>query len=489
MLFIFLYSVLLTVAAFSLVAFYKYFKLFAHDLSHVLPAVLPWHCAIAVALLVLSLPLFWKWSIFLTAFFWLFVFFLYHSRREQQLIITFALFLVLSPLLIQVLSQIIVTNASESFNHAYQVTNENWGDETGPILSKRVREHPADTDALFALALMRKREGRIKEAQHFYSKLLELDPLNCRAWCNLGNTYLAAKQPDSAITHYARSIELCPKSVEAYYNLSRVQLLEYMFAESTKNFNTAKELDAERVDGFLQIYSEHANRQVVDQTPSVSGIWQKTLSVSDGTQGLSADLWDCFYAGVPYRYRSSVIIVFLCFVGLLFVDRQTYNHALACEYCGCAVCRKCKRLVLEYTLCKPCAAIFKAASDTMISIARKEEQVASIERFQGRKIFMGKLLAVLLPGAGHLLFDHPFRGTAILFLFMLLLAKLLFWNMLMVNQWQLISGSPYLDVLVIAIPLSMLYLYSLGHFNFSSMKLFQFLSLIRVTRKELQIKE
>ena len=125
----------------------------------------------------------------------------------------------------------------------------------------------------------------------------------------------------------------------------------------------------------------------------------------------------------------------------------------------------------------------------MISVSRKEEQVASIERYQGRKIFAGKLLSVLLPGTGHLLVDHPVRGTAMLFLYFLLLSKLLFWNAILVNPWQMITGPAYLSILLVAIPLIILYLYALGHFNFSSMKLFQFLSLIRVTRRELQIKE
>jgi hypothetical protein len=70
-----------------------------------------------------------------------------------------------------------------------------------------------------------------------------------------------------------------------------------------------------------------------------------------------------------------------------------------------------------------------------------------------------------------------------------MVSKLIFWNTLAVNPWQMITGSAYLSILLVIIPLIMLYLYALGHFNVSLMKLFQFLSLIRVTRRELQIKE
>lgn len=489
LLFVFIFSVLVTIAVFSLISLYKYFKLFAHDLGHLLPSPVPRHFHVACAVLVFCLPLFLQWSIFITSFYWLLLLFLYHSRKEQQLIIMFTLFFFLSPFVFQVLSQLTVTTASKLFYYTYQVNRDHWGDETAGMLAQHVSEHPYDSDALFALALLNKREGRIKEAQRLYARLLEMDPLNCRVWCNLGNANLADKKPDAAISHYTRSVELCPARVEGYYNLSRAQLLEYMFSESKTNFNKAKELSPERVDTFLHHYSENINRLVIDQTMPLAELWQGTFTATDEKDDFNAYLWNFFYSGMPFKYRYGVFIVFLLFVGLLFIDRHTYHLSLACEYCGCAVCRKCKRLVLEYKLCKQCAAIFKDSSDIMISISKKEAQVASIERFQGRKIFVGKILSLLMPGSGHLLFDHPFRGTAIIFLFFLLVSKLLLWNVFTVNPWQMISGSAYLDILVVAIPLCLLYLYSLGHFNFSSMKLFQFLSLIRVTRRELQIKD
>jgi tetratricopeptide (TPR) repeat protein len=484
-----LFSLLCTIAAFAMVSLYKYFKLFVHDLGHVLPAPLPRHFALCCALLALCLPLFLGCGIIITALCWLVVLFLYHSRREQQLIVMFALFFLLSPLLIQVIAQLVTTHTSEAFYHAYQVTNENWGEETESMLARRTDAHPDDAESLFALALLHKREGRIREAQQLYTRLLDQDPSDCRVWVNLGNTYLAEKKHDQAIAHYTRSIELCPDGVVGHYNLSRVQLLEYLFAESNKNFNRAKQLDADRVDQFLHSYSPNRNRLVVDQVSPVSAYWHRTFAGSDAQERLSAQLWNHFFRGISYRYRYGVVVLVLLFVALLCIDRQTSRLSIACEYCGCAVCRKCKRLVLEHRLCKQCAAIFKSANDIMISVSRKEEQVASIERYQGRKIFAGKLLSVLLPGTGHLLVDHPVRGTAMLFLYFLLLSKLLFWNAILVNPWQMITGPAYLSILLVAIPLIILYLYALGHFNFSSMKLFQFLSLIRVTRRELQIKE
>jgi len=124
----------------------------------------------------------------------------------------------------------------------------------------------------------------------------------------------------------------------------------------------------------------------------------------------------------------------------------------------------------------------------MISIASKEAQAGSIERFHGRQIIMSKLLSLVLPGSGQLLFDYPVKGIVILFLFFFFVVKLFVGDDLIINPFLMMRTS-CLGIGICAIPISILYCYSLWHFNYCSIKLAQFLSLIRVTRKEFQIKE
>ena len=123
----------------------------------------------------------------------------------------------------------------------------------------------------------------------------------------------------------------------------------------------------------------------------------------------------------------------------------------------------------------------------MISITSKEAQAGAIERFHGRQIVISRLLSLLLPGAGQVLFDYPFKGVAILFLFFFCLVKLLVGDELIVSP--LLMMPSYLSIGICCFALAVLYAYSLLDFNRYSIKLAQFLSLIRVTRKEFQIKE
>ena len=102
-------------------------------------------------------------------------------------------------------------------------------------LSKWLEKNPTDIETLFALALIKKREGSYRASQDYYEQILSIDPGHYRSLCNLGNVMIARKKPDLAIVNYDRCISLHPESVRGYYNLSRAQLLEFMFKESNKS--------------------------------------------------------------------------------------------------------------------------------------------------------------------------------------------------------------------------------------------------------------
>jgi len=75
------------------------------------------------------------------------------------------------------------------------------------------------------------------------------------------------------------------------------------------------------------------------------------------------------------------------------------------------------------------------------------------------------------------------------FAFFFLVLQVLPVKGLVVNPWLLIDASSFGGITIIGILLLILYSYSISNFAVVSAKLSQFLSLIRVTRKELQIKQ
>jgi tetratricopeptide (TPR) repeat protein len=480
---------LLLISVFAVISLCKYSKLFIHDLSHIFPFALPGHLFLLWGIFILILPFFFHWSIFLIFFYWLILLFIYHTKREQMLIIIFAFFFLGSPYLIQLVSKLIVTTASDISYSLYQVNEDNWDYDTERHLSTWLDNNPRDIDALFTMGLLKKREGSYRAAQDYYERVLSVDPNNYRTLCNLGNVMLARKKTNAAIENYTRCISIFPESVTGYYNLSRVQLMEYLFKESDKSFQTAAELNAEEVDNFITIYSEHNNRWVIDETLPLQKFWEKTFQPSEEKVVLSNHFWDNFFRGLPYKFWYAVFFVFFVFVCLLYVDRYRRGLSRGCDYCGRAVCKKCKTFVSEYNLCKECAGIFKGNRNISISVKNKEGQVITIERFHKRHIIIGKILSFLLPGGGHLLFNKPLKGALMLFGFFFLFLKMVYFEGLIDNPWQIMRVSSNGVIFLLTILLLILYVYSIVDFSKVSVKLSQFLSLIRATRKELQIQK
>jgi tetratricopeptide (TPR) repeat protein len=489
-LYLFLLSFLLMITLFASISLYKYVKLFIHDVRHLMPVTLPGSLFVLWGGLIVFLPFFFHWSIFLIVIYWLMILFVYHTKREQQIIIIFAFFFLSSPFLMQLISKFSVTSSSGVFYHLYQISEENWDRDGEEKLRAWVEDYPNDVDALFALGLVNKKKRNYDEAQRYYERALQVDARHYRTLCNLGNVFLAVEKPERAIEYYNRCIENYPSSVKGYYNLSRAQLLEYMFVESKKSFNRAKEIDPDRVDYFSRIHSENMNRIVIDETIPLQVFWEKTFQPTEAKELFAANLWDGFFKGIPFKYWYSVLFVFLAFVSLIFVDRYRSPLSLRCEYCGCAVCKKCKTLVPEYNLCKQCAGIFKGKRDSIgMSVQKKEKQVISIERFHKSHIIIGKILSILIPGAGHLWLDKPFKGAVLSFAFFFLVLQLVPVRELVVNPWLLIGSSSLGGITLLGGRLIINYWYSISNFTRVSSKLSQFLSLIRVTRKELQIKQ
>ena len=485
----FLVSFLLVIAVFSILSLYKYFKLFIHDMGHVFPSTFPLTLIVLWGIFLFSIPFFFHISIFLIFFFWLLLLFIYHSRKEQQIIIVYALFLLLSPFLIQLISNSLVTSSTGVFQQIYQVNEGNWDGETEEKLVKWTANHPSDVDAVFSLGLIKKRKGEYGEAERSYKKVLEVDSDYYRALCNLANVLLAMGKVDMAIESCKRCLEINQASVEGCYNLSRVYLSKYMFSESNESFNRAKELDAKRVDYYSKIYSENANRAVIDLTIPLSMFWEETFKPAEEKRLFSSYIWDRLFKGIPFSYWYSVLFIFLVFVCLIFINRNEFGFAVSCEYCGVAVCRRCRRLIYENYLCQQCAGIFKGKGEHTASVKGKEGKMIQIEKYQKRSIIIGKILSMILPGAGHLWSGHPFRGSVVLFFFFFILLGLVFSNGIVVNPWQLSHTRSYGDILVFGSLLCVLYFYSISNFANITGRLSQFLSLIKVTRKELQIKK
>jgi tetratricopeptide (TPR) repeat protein len=80
----------------------------------------------------------------------------------------------------------------------------------------------AESKALFAQAMERQREGKLKTAQALYRKAIKLDPDNVQVLNNLGVTYMSQKRYKRAIMRFKDAIKIKRDYSDAYYNLACV---------------------------------------------------------------------------------------------------------------------------------------------------------------------------------------------------------------------------------------------------------------------------
>jgi len=80
----------------------------------------------------------------------------------------------------------------------------------------------AKSKALFAQAVERQSEGKIKKAQTLYRKAIKFDPDNVQALNNLGVTYMSQKRYKKAIMRFKDAIKIKHDYSDAHYNLACV---------------------------------------------------------------------------------------------------------------------------------------------------------------------------------------------------------------------------------------------------------------------------
>ena len=90
------------------------------------------------------------------------------------------------------------------------------------LLAKALELNPRLGDALYNMAAICREQGRLREANIWYSKLLQLDPSRDDAWLNAGNVFWELKMYDLAARAFLSLIELKPKDAKAYNNLAGV---------------------------------------------------------------------------------------------------------------------------------------------------------------------------------------------------------------------------------------------------------------------------
>lgn len=109
-----------------------------------------------------------------------------------------------------------------------QVVSETTADKKNKAVlnketsSPEIKVRPGNTDAkiIYEQALQRQQEGKLKEAERLYEKVVKINPRNVQALNNLGVIYMSQKKYKWAIIRFNDAIKIKHNYPEAYYNLA-----------------------------------------------------------------------------------------------------------------------------------------------------------------------------------------------------------------------------------------------------------------------------
>jgi tetratricopeptide (TPR) repeat protein len=239
------------------------------DLVGLFSRRLPRPAAMALALAVLLWPLLLPSGLLWLPLFWSVLLWGYSSTSERSVLIALWLLVGIAPILITSQSRRVTVmlsppvQAMESFrqHRLYGALFTDLG-----VLRSLLPESAA---VKHLLADVHRSLNQWDLAQSLYRQVLEQEPANTYAEMNLGAYSFLKGDFGSAIQHFQKVATTDPKNAAAQFNLSQAYSESYLFDESRRALNQAREIDNSQVDAWMRDLSQ---QRVVTNSRGVSRI-------------------------------------------------------------------------------------------------------------------------------------------------------------------------------------------------------------------------
>jgi len=157
-----------------------------------------------------------------------------------------------SPALIAALSLLISVAAARAqepapppgYDRALELYNQ--GDNAGAIeiLQKLVREHGDSPDVWYLLGLANYKTGELSAARGAFDQLLKSRPDAADAQAKLAYTLILASEPNQAVSHAQRAIELGDLSAEPHYAIAEANLRAGNFEKAVDEADQTLRIDS-----------------------------------------------------------------------------------------------------------------------------------------------------------------------------------------------------------------------------------------------------
>ncbi len=420
-------AILMSFILFGIVILIKYLPLYIYDLRKNLTQEFQSLLINGLKVFVLFLPIFLRFDLLWSLFFWSTLLWGYVPQREKKFIVLFLIITTYFPFFLRSSTSFLNSSNSEILLEMNEANHGNWTKATEEKLRAWVRSHPNDSEVLFTLGLIAKKQGQYPQAEEYYRKAIEYDPRFSQAFSNLGNVYLAQKQIPLAISAYQQAIQINPHKGAYYYNLSRAYSQEtFLSGKIDRTFQKARELDPGLIDFHSMVVdSPHMNRFVIDESLSTHTLWQRCLNQFMGKEGFLYLLFKAWFERVPSVIPFLAPILFLTFLIGFTRYARTKRFMTRCPMCGSPTYRFYLETQKQEFICFNCYRLFVQKEKLHPKIMEKKSLQA--KAFQKEEQVTSTFLSYLFTGFGYLWRGQSLKGLILLFLFFIFILRFLFW--------------------------------------------------------------
>jgi tetratricopeptide (TPR) repeat protein len=422
-----LLSALFTLAVYAFYSLVRFRSFFAHHLTHIFRFELSPIPFALLSLLIAFAPFFLGLGWMSLFVFWLLLFASYGGRGHRIGVFILFLFLLVLPSGLRLYSSMVDAMTHNGIPEIVQANRGIWNVNLREDLLRLWQANPNDPDVLQALGLVEKRMGRYGEAEEHFSRWTQLEPDSAAALNNLANLYLVTHRVDQAIETYLMAIRLAPSRSEAVFNLGQAYLMKLRLREAEAEFDRAKQLKPAYVSLFTRISSSREpNRMAIDRTIDPWRLWRRVFAHRTGQDRSASEFWKMLWPGVPWEYSEGIGAGLIILLGLTLLLNRRAPRIRNCERCGRVFCSRCARSAVMGNQCLQCLHLFtgKASNDPSL-LKRKRTQMA---RYQAQRQALPGKISLVLPGMGHILREHVIEGLAYLFILILFVTKIIFWE-------------------------------------------------------------
>ncbi len=418
---------LLTFMIFGIVVVIKYLPLYFYDIRKHFTQEIPSLLTRGLKVFFLFIPFLLRLDLLWSILFWSILLWGYVTKREKQFLFVFLIVLVYLPFFLRSSSSFLDSSSFDLTLRMHQANNEDWDRTLRDKLQAWLLTHPDDTEVLFTLGLIEKRQGRYSQAEDFYKKAIQQDPKFSDAFSNLGNVYLAQKQIPLAITSYQQAADLNPDKGAYYYNLYRAYSKEtFLSGKPDIVFQKARQLAPTLVDYYSEIDSPHINRQVIDEILTTKKLWRRFLTQFVEREGLSFWFFKGWFEKIPSRVPLLLPLVFLGFLIGMSSYGQTKRFLTRCPICGIPTYRLHAGTLKNEFICFNCYRIFIQKEKLHPKVTEKKS--LQVEEFQKLNQSIAKLLSFFFVGFGYLWKWHFVKGFIFLLIFFIFILRFIYWN-------------------------------------------------------------